>query len=876
MAERPLLLFPNPESATREKRPSRVGKLHSPPHFRQGERAASIFQRLQASFNARQVELQGSPIGADPEQVLVIETVGSVANFIRAAEKIDGLEWMGEIEKEIEPDDDFYEVDKDGDKTDKLMKGCLYMVMSNQEALSRMLSLWNQYKDNPDEMNFKKGEYRGFAKFKDVFNHLKDIRRWGVQDRLAENEMLDDWRHTLAQNPNQAVRLEAELWYRRSEQKRIEGEQTISNLISGLGGEVKDRCTIPEIAYHSVLAELPAQAAQQIIDHPAVDLTKCDNIMFFRPVGQVSAGREPLDEEIAEYPTDEKNLPTGDPVVAILDGMPLENHSLLADRLQIDDPDNWASEYNQAVERQHGTAMASLIVHGDLSNNELPLSRPVYLRPIMIPNKKDFNQPREEHIPDDVLLVDFVHQAIRRIIATENPIAPTVKIINLSIGDPSRQFDRLISPLARLLDWLSLEYNVLFIISAGNHDDLIDTGLTESEFSQLSNDDIEELIVECLYGDSRHRRLLSPAESMNNITVGAIHHDSATPVSTDYFVDVFRSQLPSPISAFGGGYRRSIKPEVLYPGGRILFERPVGDVNRNIRIARRTIAPGNWVATTGTQAGQINNRRYCCGTSNSAALITRSASFCYDTLLEIFQDQAPEINLDAFVVPLLKAMVVHGCSWDEIGDRLRDILGKSISRNQLRQQISRWIGYGTSNVDMVLDCTSQRATVLGFGELLSDQAHVFNLPLPPSLGAKTQLRRFTVTLAWLSPIVPTTQKYREAHLWFEFQGGGKSREKLKAKLGTEGIDCHPDSTRRGTVQHEIFEGERAVAINDGDELKIKVNCKNDARQVKNPIRYGLMVSLEVAEAEGIDIPVYDEIRTRIAQTVEIRPQGRDQ
>lgn len=860
MPERPLLLFPRPESVDREQMSSSRRRLHSPTRFRQGVRTFPIFQRLQDSFNTRQVELQGTPAGADPEQVLVIETIGAVEDFVKAAEKIPGLEWMGEFDiDEIEPDDDFF----DESDRDKKLTGRFYMVMSNQQALTQMLSLWNRYKDNPEEMNFRRGgEYYGLAKFKDIFNHLKDIRRWGLQDRLAENEMLQDWRYTLQHTPDQPVRFEAELWYRQSEDKRSESERIISNLISNLGGEVKGQCTIPEIAYHSILAELPAQAAQQIIEHPEVDLTRCDNIMFFRPVGQVSTGPESPVEGIAEYHVEEQTPPTGNPVVAILDGMPLENHSLLTGRLQVDDPDNWASEY-QATERQHGTAIASLVVNGDLSNNEAPLNRPVYIRPIMKPNSRDFNSPKSEHIPDDVLLVDFIHQAVRRIVATDNPMAPTVKIINLSIGDPSRQFDRLISPFARLLDWLSTEHNILFVISAGNHSESIDTGLTADEFSQLSDEDIEKIIVECLYSNSRHRKLLSPSESLNNITVGALHYDNADAVATEHLIDVFNGPLPSPISAFGSGHRRSIKPEVLYSGGRILFERPIRSSNADIRVSIRRLPPGNWIAAPGTQTGQINNRQYRCGTSNSAALITRSASFCYDTLQEIFRDQAPEINLEAFIIPLLKAMIVHGCSWGQAGDKLKDILGASVDSNQLRQQVSRWLGYGIPDISRVLDCTPQRATVLGFGELSNDQAHVFSLPLPPSLSAIRQMRKLTATLAWLSPVVPTTQKYREAQLWFE----------VGNELETSRKDAEWRSVRRGTVQHEIFEGERAVAINDGDALNIKVNCKQDARKISNPIRYGLMVSLEVAE--GVDLQIYDEIKTRIAPLIEIRPQGQE-
>lgn len=179
--------------------------------------------------------------------------------------------------------------------------------------------------------------------------------------------------------------------------------------------------------------------------------------------------------------------------------------------------------------------------------------------------------------------------------------------------------------------------------------------------------------------------------------------------------------------------------------------------------------------------------------------------------------------------------------------------------------------YGVANFEKALGCNPQRATLLGFGNLNDGEAHVYQLPLPSSLNAKRIWRKFTVTLAWLSPVASTTQRYREAQLWFDFEDGKDSREKLKSKLRVEGIDSDSNATRRGTVQHEIFEGKTAVAISGEDFLGIKVNCRKDARKISSPISYGLIVSLEVAE--GVDLPIYNEIRTRIAPAVEIRAGG---
>lgn len=856
MPDRPLLLFPTPEIADRSKGHGFPSRVHRPSHSRQEQRLSPIFAQLQTEFNARRVELQQTAAGADPEQVLVIETIGSIENFANAVKRIDGLEWMGEIETdEIAPDEDFY----DESNAAKELSGRLYLVMTNQRALDEMLSLWQRYQNDHD-MEFD----RGLTKFRDVFLCLKDIRRWSVQDRIEETGVLDAWREDLAHDGDRAIRFEVELWFRATDAKRQEAHEQVDELVRQLGGTVFNDCIITDIAYHALLTEIPANAAQQITEHPDVDLIKCDSVMFFRPVGQMATGKRPMEGELSDHEAEGATLPTGEPIIAILDGLPLSNHSLLANRLIIDDPDDYASAYT-VPDRTHGTAMASLVVHGDLNDGSPPLSRPVYVRPIMKPIPW-IDSPRPEQIPDDVLVVDHIHRAVLRMFEGEgagDASAPTIRIINFSIGDPCRQFTQVLSPLARLLDWLSLKYRVLIIISAGNHLQDITTVIPKTEYDVLPDREKEAAIVRALYGDARHRRILSPSESINGITVGALHHDSATVTHIDHAVNLFESILPSPVSAFGSGHRRAIKPDLLFNGGRVLYTEPLSPtVDLTFKSQRMRIAPGNKVASPSALAGDVNKVVYCCGTSNAAALISRMAAACHDTLVGVFEEQAPEIELRSYIAPLLKAMIVHGCSWGEVGVRLQEILQTSDNGRQIRNWISRWLGYGVPASERVLTCTEQRATLLGFGQLGDEEAHLFTLPLPPSLGSRREWRRLTVTLAWMSPVAVNTQRYRSASLWFEVEGGTVAPNRQ---------DVDWKAVRRGTVQHEVLDGDRAIAIVDDASLKIKVNCRRDAAKIQEPVAYGLAVSLEVAE--GIDIAIYDEIRTRIASAIEIRTRG---
>ena len=858
MSERPLLLFPTPQKADRTKQKPQFGRVHKPNSVRQGQRLSPMFSQLQEAFDARRVEIQQNTAGIDPDQVLVIEIVGNVDNFANAVKRIEGLEWMGEFESdEISPDDDFY----DEANPEKELSGRLYLVMINQRALDEMLSLWRRYQADP-AMQFE----RGLTKFRDIFLHLKTIRRWDIQDRFLETGLIHIWQRNLECDSDRVISFEVELWFCRSNEIRSARANHVTKLVQQAGGRLVSQSVIESIAYHGLLAELPANAIRLIVENPNTELVKCDNVMFFRPVGQMLAGDKAPEGEVEISAIEEMSLPAGEPVIALLDGVPLTNHGLLAGRLVVDDPDTWEADY-AASERVHGTSMASLIIHGDLNQPQTPLSRPIYIRPIMKPINWP-STPRPEGIPESCLAVDLIHRAVKRLFEGdqyEGPAAPQVKVINLSIGDRSRQFTHSMSPIARLLDWLSVKYRVLFVVSAGNHSTSISLGVSQEKFDSFQKNEFEAATIRALYRDARHRKLLSPAETINGLTVGAVHQDGSHVAHPGNRIDPFVQLLPSPVSAFGSGYRRAVKPDVVFCGGRQWYRLPfqaTDPVTIEPAIFRAT--PGNKVASPGRLAGELNATSYCCGTSNATALISRAAGICYEYLQQIFNDQSTEVDSVDYEVPLLKAMLVHGCSWGDIGSRISEVLRTSGNGRQLDGLISRWMGYGLPQVDRVLDCTDQRATVLGFGQLSDGEAHVFSLPLPPSLGSRPEWRRLTVTLAWLSPIAAMTQKYRTASLWFEINNNG---------LAPTRTDADWRAVRRGTVQHEVFEGQRAEPFIDGDVIEIKVNCRQDAGKILNPVAYGLVVSLEVRE--GVDIAVYSEIRTRIAPAIRIQ-QATDQ
>ena len=849
----PLLVFPEPTPTERARRFGGGGKVRIPEKSRQAERLAPQFQRLQEAMEQNRLALQGNPLGIQPEQVLVFETIGSIANFMRAVRRVQGLEWLGEQElDDIAPDHGF----EDENSPDKQLKGQLFLIMTDQRALQQLRRLFQMWRENPDTPFT-----RGLAPLKQVFRHLHTIRPWDVEDRIQETGIWEDWQDRL-QFGQETVPFEAELWFRANDRRREQAEAHLRSVIASLDGEVIQQCVIRDIAYHAVLGRIQRSQIENIVGQPRalrdIKLLQCEDVMRLRPVGQcvVHIPEATGTDTLREGP--QPKLPQGDPIVALFDGMPLTGHRLLDNRLVVDDPDGYESAY-QAHERVHGTAMSSLICHGDINEHGNAVGRPLYARPIMQP-RRGFDGRSVEAIPSDVLPIDLVHRAVRRLYETENgePVAaPSIRIINLSICDPARPLGREMSSWARLLDWLAWKYHVLFIISAGNHTRDLELDVPRTALSGLTAEELERAVVKAVAADTRNRRLLSPAETLNGLTIGATHADASSPLPSPLIDPFVRPSLPTVISAQGPGYRRAIKPDVLLPGGRQFLAEKQGTIHAKATLQTNiySVPPGQCVAAPGI-AGQLNQTVHTRGTSGAAALASRAASHLYDLIEQIRQQ--PDTRLPAdFDVVLIKTLLVHGADWADMQTPYEALKNDQNSRN-FREYLGRFFGYGLANLAKVMTCSEQRITVLGFGELDDGEGSEFHFPLPPSLSAVNELRRLTVTIAWLSPVNSNRQNYRGAHLWFNPTNA----------IATNRICADHRAVQRGTVQHEVLEGNDAVAFQNGSMIKIQVNCRADAGDMTARVRYGLAVTLEVAEE--INIPIYQEVRERLAVRVPVQ------
>jgi hypothetical protein len=796
------------------------------------------------------VELQQTAAGAEPELVLVLEVAGSVDEFVRAVRNVRELEWLGALfVEELDPEPDFIPVDT----PDARIPGRLFLVMSNQQALGQLLGLWNR---------FAAGERfdRGFTPFRDVFARLVRIRRWGPLDRLAETGVLQDWEEHLRLG-QQPVRFEAELWFRRTAQLRETALARFERSVRAAGGQLVGSSVAEEIRYHGVLAEVPRRAIAAVLQQDFdADWVQADEIMFFDAAGQFLGS--PVDRlETAQIGERVQPAPSGTPVIAMFDGLPLQNHRMLDGRLIVDDPDGWSATY-PAVTREHGTAMASVIVHGDLSAVAPALTRPIYVRPIMKPpTAPDWvNRPGEE-IPADELVVDLMKRAVARLFEpgpTGAPVAPTVRLINLSVGERFRLFDRALSPWARIVDWLAFRYGVLFVISAGNH--LGDIRLSlRAPWAGHTAQAIRRDFLRKLHADLRNRRLRAPAEAINALTVGAVHFDSGALDPNDTRVDPLKLSMAAGYNSLGTGFRRAIKPDVFVAGGRLLYERPIGGGDLVLRASGLTSrSPGLAAAAPSPAGGGLDAVRYIHGTSVAAAVATRAGGRLHVVLEQLratYGADGFDPDLDAV---LLKALIAHTASWQHRTEYVTAFAGL-VDGRAMSEYLSRYVGYGTLNSQRLLGAgEATRATALRAGRITNGAGHIYRLPLPGLLSGRADRRRLTITLAWLSPLSPAHHSYRAAALWFEVDGRG---------LGVERDQADWRAARRGTLQHEVLLGDRAVPFGADASLEVKVNCREDAPTLDVPVPYALAVTLEVAPPTPVQ--VHAQIAARLQVPIRV-------
>jgi hypothetical protein len=759
--------------------------------------------------------------------LLVFEVRGSIQSFANAIRKIPGLEL---IDEEV----------LEGDGQD--IEPTIYLLVPDAQALSNIASLWRRWLQH-ENLGI------GFTPWRDVFSTLRDIRPWGPQDRVQSDERDIIATEISSMADDERIRLEIELVFRSVDGQANEMEADLSNAIVVRGGRVISHCRIVDIGYHAILAELPVSSVRRIIDLSTESIAGLDPVMHIRPQS-IATTIEVVDAEDAT-PLEPLAVDRS-PILALLDGVPIAQHPLLAGGLVVDDQFSM-EPLAQVVDRYHGTAMASLIMHGDRNKTGQRLGRRIHLVPVL---------GLRDEFPDDRLIVDMIYQAVSAMRDGNEPSAPDVLIINLSLGNSRKPFQGRMSAWARLIDRLSYRFGILFVVSAGNHTVPFDVpGFANfSQFEDSTEAQRAHEMVSAIGQLIAARRLLSPSESVNGVTVGAANIDAVSPAdrAATQNVDPFTNlTISNPSSALGPGFANSVKPDILMPGAKEHVRFDASGTILSIRPSGAARAHGLKVAAP-PRNGVGNFESFTSGTSASAALASRTCHQIHDALESAYGETFRSLS-HAQRATLLKALLVHTATWPQATSELiKQVLGPLDNRQHVRQKdnIRRFLGYGLVDADAAIACTEDRATFWASGILSREQAVTVQVPIPICINGQARPHTLQATLAWFTPVLAGRQSYRAVRLKL-------IEPDEMSSLRVDAAKVQPDQNqgRRGTVFSRRWDGDQAPIIGESHFVTLTVQREPDQGMViDEPIPFGLAVTFTMP---GIT-QIYEEVRARLA------------
>jgi Subtilase family len=832
--DKPLLRLNDPRPGDRRRTPGGGGQARVIGRGSQTRMFGPIFDRLRNILDRPNaaMQLRSDPNSLAPERLLVFEVTGSVQNFANAVARIPGLEFAGE--EELVPD----EFDTNPE---------FYLLVPQLGALGQIVSLWQQWQRDGTVP-------RNYTPWRNLFSQLRSVRPWGPSDRVSESNRSYFREVSEGMPDNAVVRVEIELVYRAQEDRALAAEEEVRAHILHNGRPVVSRARHPQFAYHGILADISIAEVRRIAALDPTSLAGADPVAAIVPQS-VSAPIETADREEGDI---DHPLPVGDdPIAAIFDAVPQQGHPLLVNRLSIDDP--FDLESISVGLRVHGTAMASLVLHGDLNDLPTPISRVVYFRSLMYAP-----QLGAEKFDDNRLIIDVLVEAIIRM--RENG-GPNVAIVNLSLGDSSKPFSGKISTWARALDYLAFNYGVLFLVSAGNCSDEMPLADFASaiEFEAASWDERAKAIFRSVDALKADRRLLAPADSVNALTIGAWHRDSSGelfPGATP-FVPYADQEMPNLSSRLGPGLRRSTKPEALFAGG-CERARLAPDAENPVMLSPHLLPTRFWGLKVAAP-GVLPDVHYTIGTSGATALATHSAHRIFDALEQAYPDQIGQMGVRQRAV-LLKVLLVHSASWKGSESFIRSIVDPKgdMHHENWRREISRHLGYGFVDPEDAIACADDRATMWATGEIGPMGSVTFDVPVPAVFGATTDAREVRCTIAWFAPTRPGYLAYRAVKL--------RVLSLPDDALDIAGVSTTMDQpthtqSESGTIVHRRWRAERMGTAGQAVSIPVQVQRERDQGiPVDEAIPFAIAVTVEMPGA----VQVYEQV----LPSIQIQPRQR--
>lgn len=577
-------------------------------------------------------------------------------------------------------------------------------------------------------------------------------------------------------------------------------------------------------------------------------------------------------------------IPDGLPVVGVLDTGTIAEEPFT--QLDAGGTDLTNEHDYHSVHEGHGTTVASLAsfgwnyFHADVGAQEIEADARIYT--IKVQNNAEGR-----------LNISDIQQAI--ISAHRNQ---GIRIFNLSMNARSKNYNSDISPYAYILDSLAYELDILIFISTGNlvredveaiQEEMVDEHTPEevrnflrypNHFYKPGFDRAASHFCDCTNLDE-------PAESMNNMTIGALADNQQAGDHTHltlgkefpayytkkYYID-YNGEING--TKFNQNQRNKhiFKPDIVMPGGDVLSEDSAMEVISTNALGLCYIKNSgtSYAAPLAANLAAKVLRKYPNLTMQSVkALLINSAegvpaTYLNDTILSLKREASGTDNIDGL----------------ETSEKTK--LSKKYNADLLNNFIS---GHGMPNVEECLSSTQKRVTLVIEDSVAFDSYKVMNLTLPQYINrhpGRTALK-MTATLCFkFRPKLNDALSYNPLHISFfignsmnhddptgnaeEYALRSKSdneeRMRIKGKAFTWSDDFYPASSKRFSNVQKVeynFRGSELAGIHDQMSIVVRCTGRDIYPLNKEEHPFSLVITLE--ETDHADLrneSLYDELQ----------------
>lgn len=748
-------------------------------------------------------------LGIDPQLILVIETNSAI------------------------PENDFRPANlKVLDSSDRKTT----IAFSNDPEMTRFLERLAEYQEGILG-NRKSARFEGF------YDSIESVRRYGPDDRLTNRLRLELERSSAGS----LIMVDIECWF---PDDPITVDQWLGDIelatIEG-GGSIVDRYVNRAAEVAIVRVSCTAETVWQLAELDMI--ASIDSLpsppILAQDVFQLGVVQLP------EIPVSPDNAP----IVALIDSGVRSAHPFLSgciyDAVAIPGLSDGQDRHG------HGTAVASLILHGPLEEilssgvAMTPLCRVLSFRVL-----DDLGQ-----FPNRTIWPRELEDAIRYCHAQGS------QVINLSIGDPATPFHgSRPTPVAAVLDSLIKELQLVIVISAGNAFPVTYTKRCANPPMQYP----AELLADSSLG------ILDPAPASLAMTVGGVVTKEAVLALGN--IPFGRRGWPSPISRHGPGVNGAIKPEIVAQSGTMEFSHTLGEVlNFDLECIVADGSPGS--------SGRLLTTKL--GTSFAAPIVARIGAGILNEYPLATQN-------------LVRALILQG-SKETTLDLLPVTPGVGKSGRIASQR--NLLGYGEAQLTSAIVSEAERVVLYAEDVIEIDGVHIFEIPIPDAFFETNGDSAITVSLAYDPNTRQRRLDYLSSRMKFELVRGldAESVERLFLESpdddGTAddslieeevNIDNRLSTIRRlsdlGATQRPIMSPStisRSLGTNqlarksyrrrlrrgDGEHFLLVVQNSNRWAPVGSRQPYSIAITLSHS---GAKVDLYTELALRIEQQAELQ------